>query len=121
MTNSTHVQLEQTGVCATLYLAGALGRDSVPALVALCAGLPAGVRTLRVDLRAVGELTVEGAEVIRRLLLHWRSSRHGDFRLSSSHLLATWRQTDAPAATTLSGDAPWAAAPLNEALTAAYL
>ena len=113
-----HYQLEQTNESATLYLAGGLARADAPALLALCSALPTTVRILRLDLRAIGSLSAEAIEVIRRLLRDWGSNRRGEFRLSTSHLMATYRPAE-----------PLDVAPLpvlswtsgNEALAGTYL
>jgi hypothetical protein len=118
MTHAMRYQLEQTSESATIYIAGGLAQHDVPALLALCDSLPSTVSTLRLDLRAVGCLSAEATAVIRRLLRHWEASRHGEFRLSTSHLMATYR----PAEAGESAPMPvlsWG--PMNEALAGTYL
>ena len=54
MMRHVNYQIEQTREAATIYVAGELAQRDVPALVALCDSLSPTVRTLRLDLRAVG-------------------------------------------------------------------
>lgn len=91
MRQAKQYQLEQTSESATLYVTGGLAQHDAPALFALCDSLPASVNVLRLDLRAVGQLSADAIDVIRRLLRHWGATRHGEFRLSTSHLMATYR------------------------------
>jgi hypothetical protein len=84
-----HYQLEIAGKAATLYVAGSLDHDSAQALVLACGALPTHVRTLRLDLRALGAMTAEATGAVRLLLRRWCESRHGTFRLSASYLVAT--------------------------------
>lgn len=118
MTNLMRYQLEQTNETATLYLRGALGHENVPTLVGVCDSLPTSTRTLRLDLRSLGILTSEGLDVVRRLLNHWRSSRCGEFRLTTSHLLATCRPVETPVQWAA---AHWPSGSRNEALTGTFL
>jgi ABC-type transporter Mla MlaB component len=118
MMNRMQYQLEQTGETATLYLAGGLGDRDLPALIGVCDALPSTIRTFRLDLQAIGMLSAESTGVVRQLLQHWRSSRRGEFRLSTKHLVATCREAERPELTAAAG---WAGAPLNAALTATYL
>ena len=118
MTRDKHYQLEQTSESATLYITGGLAQRDVPALLALCDSLPTTVRTLRLDLRPLGSLSAEATAVIRRLLRHWGASRRGEFRLSTSHLLATYgpaRPGEAPPMPVLAWE------PTNDALAGTYL
>lgn len=94
MTHAMHYQLEQTSESATLYLAGGLSRDDAPSLLAICDSLPRTVGILRLDLRAMGYLSADAMDVIRGLLRHWAANRGGEFRLSTSHLLATYRPAE---------------------------
>ena len=96
MTHAMHYQLEQTNESATLYLSGGLREVDAPALLALCDSLPKSVSILRLDLRAIGYLSAEAIHVIRRLLRHWGANRRGEFRLSTSHLMATYRPAESP-------------------------
>jgi ABC-type transporter Mla MlaB component len=117
MTQRMQYQVEMVGETATLYVSGALGREDAGTLVQLCAGMPALVRTLRLDLHGLGQLSAEAIATVRLLLLHWQQSRHGEFRLSTSHLLATLREV----AVVPAPYEPTMRPHLNEALTAAYL
>ena len=92
MTNRMQYQLEQTGETATLYLSGGLGDRDLSALVGVCDALPSTIRTFRLDLHAIGVLSAESTGVVRQVLQHWRTSRRGEFRLSTKHLVATCRQ-----------------------------
>lgn len=94
MMQAMHYQLEQTTESATLYVGGRLARHDAPALLALCDSLPTTVTILRLDLRAVGYLSGDAIDVIRRLLRRWSTRRGGEFRLSTSHLLATYRPAE---------------------------
>lgn len=81
-------QLELAGESATLYLHGRLDDGSHSAMMTACAALPLSVRTLRLDLRAIRVMTAEVTSVVRLLLTQWRDSGRGEFRLSTSHLMA---------------------------------
>jgi hypothetical protein len=89
MMDRMHYQLELAGGTATLYVAGRLDSQSISTLLEVCRLLPAHVRTLRLDLNAIGTMSAEATGAVRLLLRHWRESRHGEFRLSTSYLLAT--------------------------------
>ena len=91
MTKRMQCQIEMVGETATLYVSGTLGRENTGTLVAISAGMPARIRTLRVDLQALGQLSADAIAAVRVLLGHWRHSRQGEFRLSTSHLMATLR------------------------------
>jgi len=117
MSDRMRYQLEQTNECATLYLAGGLAPHDATALEAVCASLPATVRTLRLDLRALGAVSAEAMDVIRRVLRYWEASRGGEFRLSTSHLMATYRPAQPSWAPAALGVRP----PMNEALAGTYL
>jgi ABC-type transporter Mla MlaB component len=88
MTDRMHYQLELAGETATLYLAGKLSHEDGLTLCDLCGALPPSVRTLRLDLHAIGAMSAEATATVRALLHHWRAQRHGEFRLSTSYLLA---------------------------------
>ena len=85
-----NLQLTLDGDSATLYVHGTLAdaRDDY-SMVDVCAALPLHVRTLRVDLRALGAMSGEATSAVRTLLAYWRTTRVGEFRLITSHLLAT--------------------------------
>jgi anti-anti-sigma regulatory factor len=101
MRDRMHHQLELVGDSATVYVQGCLDAESVETLLEACGALPAHVRTLRIDLRALGVMSGEATSAVRRLLEQWRSTRDGEFRLSTSHLIATCNPTVAkPAAPT---------------------
>lgn len=89
MSDSLNYQLELIGDTATLYLLGGVCYRHVAPLLTTCSTIPAHVRTLRVDLHALGQLSAEATGVVRLLLRHWRDTRRGEFRLSTSHMLAT--------------------------------
>jgi len=89
MSHRVQFQLELAGESATVYVHDGLECDGSTTLLDLCASLPIHVRTLRLDLRATGTMTAEATRVVRLLLKHWRETRKGEFRLSTSHLLAT--------------------------------
>jgi ABC-type transporter Mla MlaB component len=91
MTKRMQCQVEMVGETATLYVNGALGRENLGTLVHLCAAMPERVRNLRVDLHGLGQLSADAMAAVRLLPAHWQHSRHGEFRLSTSHLLATLR------------------------------
>ena len=84
-----HYQLELSGTTATLYVAGSLDLVSAPALVAVCGSLPAHVRTLRLDLRALGSMSADATGAVRLLLRCWHETRRGEYRLTTSYLVAT--------------------------------
>lgn len=110
-------QIEQTNECATIYLAGGLTRCDARTLQTVCKALPPTIRTLRLDLRAIGSLSADGMDSIRQVLRYWASSRGGEFRLSTSHLVATYRPAQ-PAPVPI-GLGAWPA--VNEALAGTYL
>lgn len=89
MRDHTHLQLKLDGDSATLCVHGALDQDSDTPMVALCAALPSHVRTLHVDVRALGAMSGDATGAVRSLLAHWRTTRGGEFRLITSHLRAT--------------------------------
>lgn len=80
--------LELAGESATLYVHGRLDQDSCAAMLEVCASLPTHIRTLRLDLRAIGAMTAEVTSAVHLLLRHWREARRGEFRLTASHLSA---------------------------------
>jgi hypothetical protein len=80
--------LELAGESATLYVHGRLDQQSSTTMVNVCSALPQSVRTLRLDLRAVGVMTAEATNMVRLLVGQWRDARRGQFRLSTSHLMA---------------------------------
>jgi len=118
MTNAMRYQLEQTSESATLYLAGGLTLVDGPALLAVCDSLPTTVGILRLDLRALGYLSAEAIDVIRRLLRHWGAQRRGEFRLSTSHLMATYRPAE-PREIPSMLSMPWTST--NDALAGTHL
>jgi hypothetical protein len=81
-------QLELAGESATLYVHDPLDAGSSSAMLAACAALPRNVRTLRLDLRAMRVMTAEATNAVRQLLAQWRDAGRGEFRLSTSHLMA---------------------------------
>lgn len=111
-------QLELVGETATLYITGSLGREHVDTLIAACAAAPARARTLRLDLHGLGQLSAESISAVRPLLRFWRDTRHGDFRLTTSHMLATLREVRPEGELALADACPPRP---NEALTATYL
>jgi ABC-type transporter Mla MlaB component len=122
MSDHLNYQLELIGDTATLYLLGGLGYQHVASLFATCATIPSHIRTLRLDLHGIGQLSAEATGAVRLLLRHWRETRNGEFRLSTSHMLATL--TDVSAASTAGGGdhrARWSVAAANEALVGTYL
>jgi hypothetical protein len=88
MRESVPFHLELAGESATLYVHGHLDQQSSTTMVEVCSALPRSVRTLRLDLRAVGVMTAEATNTVRLLVAHWRDARRGQFRLSTSYLVA---------------------------------
>jgi hypothetical protein len=86
-----HCQLEIAGSTATVYVAGVLDRDSAQGLIAACGTIPLSVRTLRLDLRALGAMTAEATNAVRIVFRRWCHSRCGDFQLNAAHLVAVCR------------------------------
>lgn len=118
MTHRMNHQLEIVGGTATLYIGGTLGYESADALIDLCTAIPIRVRTLRLDLHGLGQLSADATGTIRLLLRHWRESRRGDFRLSTSHMLATLREvTETRIRLHVTSGGPR----VSESLTATYL
>jgi ABC-type transporter Mla MlaB component len=118
MIERMHHQLEVVGETATLYITGSLGREHIDTLIDVCAAAPSRARTLRLDLHGLGQLSAESINAVRQLLRFWRDTRQGEFRLTTSHMLATLREVrDArvPAPT------DWYPPRTNEALAATYL
>lgn len=118
MTGGMHHQLELVGDTATLYITGSLGPRHVDTLIRVCAEAPARVRTLRLDVHGLGQLSAESIGALRELLCFWRDTRRGEFRLTTSHMLATLREvTGARGAHALARPEPR----MNEALVGTYL
>ena len=118
MCDHTHLQLKLDADSATLCIEGPLDHTSDSSLIDVCAALPLHVRTLRLDLRALGAMSGEATSAVRSLLAHWRATRGGEFRLITSHLLATC--SPAPAVASASARLPLAPAQ-SAAMTAAFL
>jgi len=117
MTDHMIHQLEVVGATATLYVSGTLAYEHVGKLIELCGAMPSRVRTLRVDLHGLGQLSADATGAVRMLLQHWRESRNGEYRLSTSHMVATLREvTEATPS-----PAMWSVPRVNDALTATYL
>lgn len=92
MMDRMHYRLEVAGETATLHVSGSLGMENVETLIGLCATIPNGVRSLSINLLELGQLSAEATGAVRRLLTHWRDSRQGEFRLSTSYMFATLRE-----------------------------
>ena len=125
MSKRPHFQLELSGSTATLYVLGAVDAAAVAHLVDVCRELPTSVRTLRLDMSALGSMSAEALELPRRLLWLWKATRVGEFRLSTSYLVATVSES-------ASTPRPWSShrekpigerydLPRNDALMAAFL
>ena len=123
MTDRMHHQLELVGRTATLYVTGALGYEHVETLIGACSMAPLRARTLRVDLHALGQLSADALGAVRQILHYWRDSRQGEFRLTTSHMVATLR--DVPRRDAWERSAaiamPWCEPRMNEALAGTYL
>ena len=87
MTKRMEYRLELTDDTATMYIEGSLTNEHVDTLIQACEGL--GARSLRVDLHGLQSLSAEAIGAVRRLLHAWRERRNGEFKLSTSHMLAT--------------------------------
>lgn len=118
MSKRPNFQIELSGTTATLYVLGAVDAAAVSHLVDVCRELPLKVRTLRLDMSALGSMSAEALELPRRLLLFWRTSRIGEFRLSTSFLVATVSEAEPLRRSWMSS---FADIPRNDALTAAFL
>lgn len=119
MSDQKRLQLELDGDSATLCVHGPLaGAAHDRSMIDLCEALPSQVRTLHVDLRALGAMSGEATGAVRTLLAHWRTTRGGEFRLITSHLLATCTPAPAVAA---SRAALHVVSARSEAMTAAFL
>src|SRR5258705_12655445 len=92
MTDHMIHQLEVVGATATLFVSGTLGYEHVGKLIELCGAIPSRVRTLRVDLHGLGQLSADATGAVRMLLQHWRGNRNGEVRLSTSHMGPTPRE-----------------------------
>lgn len=118
MTGLMQHHMELVADTATLYVTGSLRENHVDTLIAACAAAPQRVRTLRLDLHGLGQLGAESVGVVRQLLRFWRDTRHGDFRLATSHLVATLHDTREGPVPIRPG---WGAPQMNDALAATYL
>jgi ABC-type transporter Mla MlaB component len=92
MTKRMYHQLELMGETATLYVTGSLSDEHADALIEICAEIPKYARMLRLDLHGLGQLSAEAIGVVRTLLHFWRHSRQGEFRLTTSYMVATLRE-----------------------------
>jgi hypothetical protein len=77
MTQRVHFALEAHPGAAALYLTGAASVPAILGAMRLCAELPAGVWTLRVDLSAAEPLDQGTLRVLWHSLRRWRESRGG--------------------------------------------
>jgi ABC-type transporter Mla MlaB component len=111
-------QLELTLETAILYLSGSFQRSDAVRLHQLITGLPERVRTLRLDLRAIGEIDQTTIDTVRPVLRHWRTQRGGSIGLSvrTRHIVATYGESEAPGARDRK-----ASCSMCDALTATYL
>jgi ABC-type transporter Mla MlaB component len=116
--NDVKFQLETIGETATLYVHGELSYEDFGTLISLCDSIHDSVRTLRLDLHGVGQLSAEATYTVRLLLKYWRETRRGEFRLTTSHMLATLRNMT-PAYAQISAVRGHSAP--NDALQATYL
>lgn len=123
MTITLRHALEVSDGSATLYLSGTLSGDDSRTLERVCRGIPARVRTLRLDLRGVTRLEADAMDGVRCVLRYWRESRDGSCRLSfaTQHLLATYHTNDAPTPAWRPSAPLHGAAEPHAALTAMYL
>ena len=111
-------QLEVAGESAAIYVSGSLDTGSAETLLEVCRSLPVSIRTLRLDLRSIGAMSACATDAVRRLLSEWRTTRRGEFRLSTSHLVATCSDDGPP----LGGVTPAMSARIpSHALVATYL
>ncbi len=111
-------QLEVAGESAAVYVSGSLDIESAGTLLEVCRSLPAQIRTLRLDLRSIGAMSACATDAVRLLLCEWRETRRGEFRLSTSHLVATCTADGTPpgiGASTMPARLP------SHALVATYL
>ena len=118
MTKRMQHQVEMVGETATLYVSGVIGAEDTGTLIQACRAMPSRIRTLRLDLHGLGQLSAEATGVVRSILRHWRENRHGEFRLSTSHMLATL--CDVAATPAVLPGARYRS-DVNEALVATYL
>jgi ABC-type transporter Mla MlaB component len=122
MSEHLNYQLELIGDTATLYLLGGLRYEHVASLFAACATIPSHIRTLRLDLHGIGQMSAEATGAVRLLLRHWRETRNGEFRLSTSHMLATLSDVSGISAVRTCDHATrWSVAAANDALVGTYL
>ena len=118
MADGMRYQVELAGELATLSVSGDLGDEGGLTLLGVCDALPAHVRTLRLDLRAMGAMSATATDAVRLLIGQWRATRQGEFRLSTSHLLATCAPVAPLNAMPMPRQLPYAA---SDAMIAAYL
>jgi ABC-type transporter Mla MlaB component len=100
--------LEVSDGSATLYLAGPLAASDAFRLRGICVGIPARVRTLRLDLHAVTRVEEGAMDAVRAVVRYWRETREGCLRLSlaTPHALTTLAVTSDSATVGLTGHAP---------------
>ncbi len=86
--------VEVAGDTATVYVNGQLAATDAFALNRACGELPPYVRTLRLDLHGVADITDVAMIAVRAVLRYWRESREGSFRLAlaTEHLVATYAE-----------------------------
>jgi ABC-type transporter Mla MlaB component len=118
-----HHEIEVADDCATLYLSGVLGAGDHAPLTAACDGLPAHVRTLRLDLHGIDEVDDAALVAVRAVLRYWRASRGGSFRLSlaSERIVATYAEGRFTEGVLGLRDAPPHVVEAGPALTGMYL
>jgi hypothetical protein len=84
--------IEVAGDTATVYINGELAATDAFALNRACGELSPQVRTLRLDLHGVKEISDLAIIAVRAIMRYWRESRAGNFRLAlaSEHMVATY-------------------------------
>jgi hypothetical protein len=113
-----HHQLELTAESATLYLSGRLQHGDDVTLHQLLTGLPQQIRTLRLDLHAMGPVDQRVIDTVRPILRHWRTRRRGSvgLSLSSQHVVAIYGESEP-----VKAGSNAAAESMSDALRATYL
>ena len=82
--------IEVSDETATFVLSGTVSPSDVTSMRLACRAIPARVRTLRLHLGDVDGMDAQVMDAVRGVVLDWRASREGDFRLdlTTPHLVA---------------------------------
>jgi hypothetical protein len=76
--------VEVAGRIAAIYVVGPLSHEGAEQLAREMDAVPATVETLCINVPDLELLGDNASALVRRLRAHWRSTRHGPFRLTFS-------------------------------------